>query len=206
MDLKTSFNILGLGPEANDAQAKHAYKAQVRRWHPDQFPEGSTTQIRAEERLKRINIAYARVKAHLAHHRPASSPAAGTPPAQPQRETAEGRSPFEKNAKKRSWVDHLFDTLNQMARNRATEPSTPPSAQGTANRRKSFEQVLGEMAGGKIPPQTKGGAGRPAAGRRHAAGYGHRRRGGAAVGALDGLERPGPIRPVGRVRRIDGSR
>ena len=66
MNLTTSFNTLGIGPDTDEAQAKRAYKAQVRRWHPDQFPEGSATKAGAEEQLKQINIAYARVKAHLA--------------------------------------------------------------------------------------------------------------------------------------------
>jgi DnaJ-class molecular chaperone len=201
VDLKTSLDILGLGPQADDGQAKRAYKAQVRRWHPDQFPEGSAIHVKAEERLKRINIAYARVKAHLAFHRPVS-PAS---PAQPQRDSAEGSGTSEKNAEKRSWVDHLFDTLNHMAGARGAEPPTPPAAQGKTNRGKSFEQVLGEMAGGRIPPQTKAGGGRPTAGRRYAAGYGHQRSG-TGVGAVDALKRPGPIRPVGRVRRIDNNR
>ena len=70
MDLTTSFKILGLDPQADEGTAKRAYKAQVRRWHPDQFPQGSSVKAGAEEQLKQINIAYARVKAHLALHRP----------------------------------------------------------------------------------------------------------------------------------------
>jgi DnaJ-class molecular chaperone len=201
VDLKASFDILGLDPQADAGQAKRAYKAQVRRWHPDQFPEGSATHVKAEEQLKRINIAYARVKAHLAFQRPVSP----APPAQQQRDGAEGNGASEKNAEKRSWVDHLFDTLNHMAGGRGEDPPTTPAGQEKTNRRKSFEQVLGEMAGGRIPPQTMTGAGRPVAGRRYAAGYGYHRSG-TGVGAVDALKRPGPIRPVGRVRRIDNNR
>ena len=201
MDLKASLDILGLDPQADDVQAKRAYKAQVRRWHPDQFPEGSATHVKAEEQLKRINIAYARVKAHLAFHRPVS-PAS---PAQPQRDSAEGSGKSEKKAEKRSWVAHLFDTLNHMAASLGAESPTPTAAQKATNRHKSFEQVLGEMAGGRISPRTKAGAGRPAPCRRHPAGYGYRRSG-RGVGAVDTLERPGPIRPVGPVRRINNNR
>lgn len=202
MNLTTSFNTLGIGPETDEAQAKRAYKAQVRRWHPDQFPEGSATKAGAEEQLKQINIAYARVKAHLATHRP--TPAAPPPPGQG---TADRPEPTDKKSKKRSWVDHLFDTLNAFTGNRAAEPPSPPADETVANRRKSFEQVLDEMAGGGIPPKQKRQPGNPgAAHRRAASGCRLYRRSGGAVGAVGSPESPGPVKPVGRVRGIGRSR
>lgn len=202
MNLTTSLNILGIGPDTDEAQAKRAYKAQVRRWHPDQFPEGSATKAGADEQLKQINIAYARVKAHLATNRPA--PAA---PPHPGQGAADRPEPTDKSSKKRSWVDHLFDTLNAFAGNRAAEPPSPPADETDANRRKSFEQVLDEMAGGGIPPKQKHQRGNPAAAHRRAASGNrpYRRRGGA-VGTVGGPESPGPVKPVGRVRGIGRSR
>ena len=146
MNLMTSFNILGLGPETDAAQAKRAYKAQVRRWHPDQFPEGSTTKAGAEEQLKQINIAYARVKEHLATQRAAPGVKAPHTPPHQQPETAADREASDKKTKKRSWVDHLFDTLNAFAGGRPGNPSSPSSAKTNPNPRKSFEQVLDEMS------------------------------------------------------------
>ena len=202
MNLTTSFNILGIGPDTDEAQAKRAYKAQVRRWHPDQFPEGSATKAGAEEQLKQINIAYARVKAHLATHRP--TPAAPPPPDQ---DTADRPEPTDEKSKRRSWVDHLFDTLNAFAGNRAAEPPSPPADETDSNRRKSFEQVLDEMASGGLPPKKKRQPGDPAAAHRRAAsGYRLYRRSGGTVGTVGSPESPGPVKPVGRVRGIGRSR
>ncbi|WP_319408961.1 J domain-containing protein [uncultured Desulfosarcina sp.] len=207
MNLTTSFNTLGIGPDTDEAQAKRAYKAQVRRWHPDQFPEGSATKAGAEEQLKQINIAYARVKAHLATHRPDPTVTAATAPSPPDQGTTDRPEPPDEKSKKRSWVDHLFDTLNAFAGNRAAEPPSPPADETGANRRKSFEQVLDEMAGGGIPPTQTRQPGNPAAAhRRTASGYRPYRRRGGTVGTVGSPESPGPVKPVGRVRGIGRSR
>ena len=207
MDLKTSFNILDIGPGTDETQAKHAYKVQVRRWHPDQFPEGSATKAAAEEQLKQINIAYARVKAHLAKHRPDPSDTDSAAPTHPPQGTARRHeSPGEKS-KKRSWVDHLFDALNAFTGNRDGEPPTTPAGENNANLRKTFEQVLDEMAGGNISPKQKRQSSNPGAtAHRSAAGYQRYRRSGTAIGAVDSAESPGPVKPVGRVRGIGKSR
>jgi len=207
MNLATSFKTLGIGPEADEAQAKRAYKAQVRRWHPDQFPEGSATKAGAEEQLKQINIAYARVKAHLAMHRPDPTVSASATPPYPGQGRTDRHEPPGGNSKKRSWVDHLFDALNAYAGNRAGEPSAPPDGETDTNRRKTFEQVLDEMAGGGIPPKPRRRPGKPAAaGRRSASGYRHYGRKGATMGTVGGSESPGPVKPVGRVRGIGRNR
>ncbi len=203
MNLATSFKTLGISPEADEAQAKRAYKAQVRRWHPDQFPEGSATKAGAEEQLKQINIAYARVKVHLAMHRPDPTVSASATPPHPDQGGTDRHEPPGGNSKKRSWVDHLFDALNAYAGNRAGEPSAPLDDETDTNRRKTFGQVLDEMAGGGIPPKLRR---RPenqvAAGSRVASGYRHHGRKGATVGSVGDAESPGPVKPVSRVRGI----
>lgn len=207
MDLQTSFNILGTGPGTDETQAKRAYKAQVRRWHPDQFPEGSATKVGAEEQLKQINLAYARVKAHLAKHRPDPTVANSAPPTHPRQNTTRHHEPPGEKSKKRSWVDYLFDALNAFARNHAGEPSASPADETDADRRKTFEQVLHEIAGGGIPSKQKRQPGNPAvACHRSASGYRHNRRNGGAVGRVDGPQSPGPVKPVGRIRGIGRSR
>jgi curved DNA-binding protein CbpA len=204
MDLKTSFNILGLDPEADEASAKRAYKAKVRRWHPDQFPEGSDTKDGAEEHLKQINIAYARVKAHVAgnRHAPGVTP---RPPHSP-RDTARREATTDEQAEKRSWVDHLFDTLNAFAGKREGQPTEPAADQADAIRQKTFGQVLDEMAGGSISIKPKRQPGGPAAAQRRAAAYRRYRSRGSTVGGVGGTESPGPVKPVSRVRGIGRSR
>jgi len=207
MDLRTSFKILGLDLEADQDQAKRAYKAQVRRWHPDQFPEGSSTKAGAEEQLKQINIAYARVNAHLSLHRPepVEAAAAASPPP-PDKETRRHETSKPK-PNKRSWVDHLFDALNGFTAEGAQQPQRPSSGRTHAKRQKSFEQVLDEMTEGKMsrPSERKRtrAASRPHQG---AAGYRRHRRHGGSVGAVGGTESAGPVKPVSRVRGIGRSR
>ena len=205
MDLKTSFDILGIGPQTNATQAKHAYKAQVRRWHPDQFPQGSTTKAGAEEHLKQINIAYARVKAHLAMQWPASNATDKVTPTYRRQTPSRRPKPVDKKTKRRSWIDHLFDTLNTLAGNRDSDPSTNQSDENNANQHKTFEQVLDEMGHGNISPKSNRPSGSSAS-RPSAAGCGHIRRKGGNVGAVGGTESSGPVKPVGRVRGIGRSR
>lgn len=206
MELKASFDILGLRSDADDAQAKRAYKDQVRRWHPDQFPEGSDTKAGAEERLKQVNIAYARVKAHLAMRRPDPGLAAKSVPPRTRQDAAPHDASDDKSTR-RSWFDHLCDTLNAFAGNRADESPKRQAEKSESHRRRTFEQVLDEMTGGSIASQPRHPSGHPAAAcRQSAAGYGRRRRGGLGVGAVEGMERKGPVKPVGRVRGIGRSR
>ncbi len=203
MNVLSSFNLLGLSPEADAAQAKRAYKAQVRRWHPDRFPAGSTTRARAEERLKQINIAYARVREHLSVHRPEPTP---SPPVQPgqDRTTQTGARGRRTNA--RSWVDHLFDTLNAFAGGRRDNPSAAASAKARPKLHKRFGQVLDEMAGGRIATRTDRQARKRTDAGPAAAAYRRPRGRGSSVGPVGGTQSPGPVKPVGRVRGIGRSR
>ena len=91
MDLITSYKILGIEPKADENSIKRAYKAQVRRWHPDQFAEGSGLKAEAEEQLKQINIAYARIKSHLTLHGPPPK-AKKSPRRPPPRSPESGRA------------------------------------------------------------------------------------------------------------------
>ncbi|WP_319525871.1 J domain-containing protein [uncultured Desulfosarcina sp.] len=196
MNLLTSFKILGLPSDADEIQAKRAYKAQVRRWHPDQFPEESGAKAEAEEQLKQINIAYAQIKEHLAAHGPSpASPASEQPP---RPDTADRARPASEQQEKKSWFDALFDTLNAFSAAWHREPSSSPTDQRPPNRRQNFGEILDEMAGGTIsPPKGRNGKGI----RRKAAGY-RRYRGGSSIDAVGSADRVGPVRPVGRVRGI----
>jgi len=65
MDIQKCLEILGLKPDATLDEAKRAYKAQVKIWHPDRFSDDSILRPRAEENIRRINIAYAQVRSYL---------------------------------------------------------------------------------------------------------------------------------------------
>ena len=205
MDVKTSFDILDLGLEADASQAKRAYKDQVRRWHPDRFPEGSAAKAEAEERLKQVNIAYARVKSYLAMRRPDPRVAAENAPTHTHQDAAGPHESSGETSKKRSWFDHLFDTLSAFAGS-AGESRKAQTEESNPHRRRTFGQVLDEVAGGNIASPSQRPAGHAGACRRSAAGYGRRRGSGTGVGSVGGMERTGPVKPVGRVRGIGSSR
>jgi hypothetical protein len=65
MDIHQAVEILGLKPDATLDEAIRAYKAQARIWHPDRFSDNSILRPRAEENIRRVNIAYAQVEAYL---------------------------------------------------------------------------------------------------------------------------------------------
>ncbi len=53
------YGVLGLKPGATPEEAKRAYRDLVKVWHPDRFPNDRNLQIKAQEKLKEINEAFA---------------------------------------------------------------------------------------------------------------------------------------------------
>lgn len=60
-DLTYCYRILGVKLGAKPLELKQAYRDQVKIWHPDAFHEDPHLQRRAQEQLKRINIAYRQI-------------------------------------------------------------------------------------------------------------------------------------------------
>ncbi|MBR4334779.1 MAG: J domain-containing protein [Clostridia bacterium] len=56
-DLLDAFEILGLNPDADEAQVRQAYHQRVKACHPDQFADGDD-QRQAQEKLIQLNLAY----------------------------------------------------------------------------------------------------------------------------------------------------
>lgn len=205
MDLKMCFKMLDLDPPVDPVLANRAYKNQVRRWHPDQFPEGSAAQAAAEERLKQINIAYDRIKPFLTTRAGIPDAAAETP-SRPLRDAACRSEPSGKTAAGRSWVGRLFEALKALAAYHTAKPPAAPAGAPGAGRPKTFGQVLDEMTGGMSPKPNKRAGSPDAASRRRALNLRARRRASTSVGVVGEPERPGPVKPVGRVRGIGRSR
>jgi TPR repeat protein len=65
------YQILGLEPGASPKAAKKSYRDLVKKWHPDKFANDPGQRLKAEEKLKEINLAFERVQDHQtarAHH------------------------------------------------------------------------------------------------------------------------------------------
>jgi curved DNA-binding protein CbpA len=65
VDLKQSFEILELNPDASADEVQQAYKDLVNIWHPDRFATNPRLRRKAETKLKEINRAYAMVNSFL---------------------------------------------------------------------------------------------------------------------------------------------
>jgi len=56
------FEILELEPEASLKDVKQAYREMAKVWHPDRFPNDSKLRVKAQEKLKQINLAYEKLQ------------------------------------------------------------------------------------------------------------------------------------------------
>lgn len=60
-DISECYRILDLDPGAPREDVRRAYRELVKVWHPDRFRGDPKLQAKAEEKLKRINLAYERL-------------------------------------------------------------------------------------------------------------------------------------------------
>jgi curved DNA-binding protein CbpA len=62
-DINDAYSVLGLEPNASQADVKQAYRQLVKIWHPDRFLHSHDKQ-EAEKKLKQINEAYNKLKSY----------------------------------------------------------------------------------------------------------------------------------------------
>ena len=95
--IEQALEVLGLGPDATRQDIKLAYRDLVMVWHPDRFPNNSSVQQKAEEKLKKINQAYLTLQnynpASRARSRPHRSPSASSGASQNQQNGHRTASP-----------------------------------------------------------------------------------------------------------------
>lgn len=58
------YQVLEIEPGSSQAEIKQAYRDLTLVWHPDRFPNNPRLQLKAEEKLKRINVAYEFLKSY----------------------------------------------------------------------------------------------------------------------------------------------
>ena len=63
MNIRRSFEILEIGANATEDEARQAYKDLVAVWHPDRFSHNPRLKKKAEEKLKEANLAFETVQA-----------------------------------------------------------------------------------------------------------------------------------------------
>jgi curved DNA-binding protein CbpA len=62
MNIRKSFELLEIGMNATEDEAKQAYKDLVSVWHPDRFSHNPRLKKKAEEKIKEANLAFETVK------------------------------------------------------------------------------------------------------------------------------------------------
>ncbi|MDZ8185981.1 MAG: DnaJ domain-containing protein [Nostoc sp. ChiSLP02] len=79
LDINDAYEILELEPGASPAQLKRAYRKLVKVWHPDRFFDRKQKQ-EAEEKIKKINVAYNKLKSELPFQPPTTAnPSSSSP-------------------------------------------------------------------------------------------------------------------------------
>ena len=63
MNIRRSFEILEIGADTTEDEARQAYKDLVAVWHPDRFSHNPRLKKKAEEKLKEANLAFETVEA-----------------------------------------------------------------------------------------------------------------------------------------------
>ena len=167
--LDASLQLLDLDHDATLSDAKKARRELALIWHPDRFPESEALRARAEEKLKRINEAYARVTDYLRVAAPREALNTSPEPAAPEgaRKTVTlAGVPVEANVLQRSLGLEVGG--NRFAEI-LTAGTTVPCAAA-----KTFTNAQGFPERAHDPPPARGP--RRAGLRRDPAGRGHLRR------------------------------
>ena len=59
--MKSPYEVLGVSPDASDDEIKKAYRALVRKYHPDKYRDSDLADL-ANEKMKEINAAYEEIQ------------------------------------------------------------------------------------------------------------------------------------------------
>jgi hypothetical protein len=153
MDLKTALDILNLDTAATLAEAKKAYRALAKQYHPDVMDKTASAEKDAEARMKDINLAFRYLAPFLKLNEPVKKASVKTPDPEP---------PEEKPETVKTW-GAVFDNCRQLLtrffvqqKPPHDDPKTsPPPKQGVKPNKEDFRTVLkniktGPLENGKI--------------------------------------------------------
>jgi hypothetical protein len=111
-DLRECYRLLEVDPGDSEEQVKRAYRDLVKVWHPDRFTDDPRLQVRAQEKLKSINLAYGKVReAHVIQ------PPCPPPAAEPRRPAPPVWTPDADGASGAAYKPHGAEAAPQRKRN-----------------------------------------------------------------------------------------
>lgn len=101
-----AYQVLGVSFEADIAKIRQEYLSLAKVWHPDRFPnDPELLQTRAQNQMKRINVAYQRLSSHRSSspfHTPPRSGGQTRSASGPERRTSTGSTSGAKPINRRS--------------------------------------------------------------------------------------------------------
>src|SRR3989339_1205738 len=170
MDLKTALDILNLDAATTLAEAKKAYRALAKQYHPDVMDKTASAEKDAESRMKDINLAFRYLAPFLKLNAPEKKASVKTPDPEPPEEKPETIKTWE------AVFNHCRQALTRFFVQQKPpqgNPKTPPPPKQKLKRNKEdFRTVLkniktGPLENGKIPsgrPKKKNPSPKPSFG------------------------------------------
>lgn len=148
MDLKTALAILKLDAAATPAEAKKAYRALAKQYHPDVMGKKDITTKDAEARMKDINLAFRYLVPFLKRNAPVKKASGKTPDPEP---------PEEKPETIKTWgpvFNHCWQILArcfvQQKPPQGNPKTPPPPKQGLKRNKEDFRTVLKNIKTGPV--------------------------------------------------------
>jgi len=158
MDLKAALDILNLDAAATLSEAKKAYRALAKQYHPDVVGKTASTAKDAEARMKDINLAFRYLAPFLKLNAPVKRASVKMPEAKP---------PEVKPETIKTWgavFDHCLQLLTryfvQEKPPQGMPKKSPPPKQGLKRNKEDFRTVLKNIKTGPLP-EGKIPSGRP---------------------------------------------
>jgi len=154
MDLKTALDILNLDAAATLAEAKKAYRALAKQYHPDVMDKTASAEKDSEARMKDINLAFRYLAPFLKLNESVKKASVKTPDPEPQEEIPETVNIWE------AVFNHCRQLLTRCFVQQKPPQSMPkkpsPPKQGLKRNKEDFRNVLkniktGSLKDGKTP-------------------------------------------------------
>jgi DnaJ-class molecular chaperone len=198
MNIQTALQYLNLETATNKDQIHHAYRCQVKRWHPDQFAHEPAIHSLAEERLKGINQAYLVLKEHIKKN----------PPTNETNDQKKSKPVNKKQATRQQkpddfsrWKQWFRSTVHKWRSNQ-NQPASSGTCQEKPRQtrkknRSGFESIL--RAAAQNPNRSFAGKRIGAGTLKHPSHYKRR----SQNTRIEGFTSPSPITPISPISKIN---
>lgn len=148
MDRKTALDILNLDDAATLAEAKKAYRALAKQYHPDVMGKTASTEKDAEARMKEINLAFRYLAPLLKLNEPVKKASTRIPDAKPPEEKPETIKRWETIFSQ--CKELLIQFFFQKEPPHGIQKNPSPPKQGLKRNKDDFRNVLKNIKAGPL--------------------------------------------------------